>query len=47
MKQYHVAILGATGAVGMQMLEVLLERNFRSQVCIYWQASAVQERSSQ
>lgn len=28
MKQYHVAILGATGAVGMQMLEVLLERNF-------------------
>lgn len=28
MKQYHVAILGATGAVGMQMLEVLLEREF-------------------
>lgn len=28
MKQYHVAILGATGAVGMQMLEVLLERDF-------------------
>ncbi len=28
MKQYHVAILGATGAVGMQMLEVLLEQQF-------------------
>lgn len=28
MKKYHVAILGATGAVGMQMLEVLLERDF-------------------
>lgn len=28
MKQYNVAILGATGAVGMQMLEVLLEQNF-------------------
>lgn len=28
MKQYNVAILGATGAVGIQMLEVLLEQNF-------------------
>lgn len=28
MKKYHVAILGATGAVGRQMLEVLLEREF-------------------
>lgn len=28
MRTYHVAILGATGAVGMQMLEVLLERDF-------------------
>ena len=28
MKQYHVAILGATGAVGKAMLEVLLERKF-------------------
>lgn len=28
MKQYHVAILGATGAVGMQMLESLFEQDF-------------------
>lgn len=28
MKTYNVAILGATGAVGRQMLEVLLEREF-------------------
>lgn len=28
MKTYNVAILGATGAVGRQMLEVLLERDF-------------------
>ncbi len=28
MKKYHVAILGATGAVGMQMLESLLEQDF-------------------
>lgn len=28
MKTYNVAILGATGAVGKQMLEVLVERNF-------------------
>lgn len=28
MKKYNVAILGATGAVGKQMLEVLLERDF-------------------
>ena len=27
-KQYNVAIVGATGAVGQQMLEVLAERNF-------------------
>lgn len=28
MKTYNVAILGATGAVGKQMLEVLMEQNF-------------------
>lgn len=28
MKTYHVAILGATGAVGREMLRCLLERNF-------------------
>lgn len=28
MKKYHVAILGATGAVGMQMLESLFEQDF-------------------
>lgn len=28
MKKFHVAILGATGAVGMQMLESLLEQDF-------------------
>ena len=28
MKLYTVAILGATGAVGQQMLEILEERNF-------------------
>ena len=28
MKQYKVAILGATGAVGQEMMKILLERNF-------------------
>ena len=28
MKQYNVAILGATGAVGREMMKVLEERNF-------------------
>ncbi len=28
MKQYHVAILGATGAVGREMMKILEERNF-------------------
>ena len=28
MKSIHIAILGATGAVGQTMLEVLLERKF-------------------
>ena len=28
MKKYHVAVLGATGAVGMQMLESLFEQDF-------------------
>ena len=28
MKKYNVAILGATGAVGMEMLKVLQERDF-------------------
>ena len=28
MKQYNVAILGATGAVGREMLKILEERNF-------------------
>ena len=28
MKKYHVAILGATGAVGREMLKVLEERQF-------------------
>ncbi|MBO5006711.1 MAG: aspartate-semialdehyde dehydrogenase, partial [Clostridia bacterium] len=28
MKTYNVAILGATGAVGREMLKVLEERNF-------------------
>ena len=28
MKTYNVAILGATGAVGQQMIRVLEERNF-------------------
>ena len=28
MKQYNVAVLGATGAVGQQMIRVLEERNF-------------------
>ena len=28
MKQYTVAILGATGAVGQEMMKVLQERNF-------------------
>jgi len=28
MKQYNVAVVGATGAVGQKMLEVLAERNF-------------------
>lgn len=28
MKKYNVAILGATGAVGQEMIKVLLERNF-------------------
>ncbi|MDF2616070.1 MAG: asd [Sedimentibacter sp.] len=28
MKKYNVAILGATGAVGQEMLKVLGERNF-------------------
>ena len=26
MKQYHIAVLGATGAVGREMLKILLER---------------------
>ena len=30
MKTYNVAILGATGAVGREMLKVLEERNFRN-----------------
>ena len=28
MKQYKVAILGATGAVGQEMMKILAERNF-------------------
>ena len=28
MKEYNVAVLGATGAVGQQMMKVLEERNF-------------------
>ena len=28
MKQYTVAILGATGAVGQEMMKILEERNF-------------------
>ena len=28
MKQYTVAILGATGAVGQEMIKILQERNF-------------------
>ena len=28
MKQYKVAILGATGAVGREMMKILAERNF-------------------
>ena len=28
MKQYKVAVLGATGAVGREMIKVLEERNF-------------------
>lgn len=28
MKQYRVAILGATGAVGQEMMKVLEEQNF-------------------
>ena len=28
MKQYNVAILGATGAVGQEMMKVLEERDF-------------------
>ena len=28
MKQYHIAVLGATGAVGREMLKILLERRF-------------------
>ena len=28
MKQYRVAILGASGAVGQEMMEILAERKF-------------------
>ena len=28
MKQYNVAILGATGAVGQEMMKILAERDF-------------------
>ena len=28
MKKYNVAILGATGAVGMEMMKILEERDF-------------------
>ena len=28
MKQYNVGILGATGAVGREMMKILAERNF-------------------
>ena len=28
MKQYTVAVLGATGAVGQEMIKILQERNF-------------------
>ena len=28
MKKYNVGIMGATGAVGQQMIQVLAERNF-------------------
>ena len=28
MKKYNVAILGATGAVGQEMLKLLIQRNF-------------------
>ena len=28
MKQYNIGILGATGAVGQEMLRILKERNF-------------------
>ena len=28
MRTYNVAILGATGAVGQEMIKILMERNF-------------------
>ena len=28
MKQYNVGVLGATGAVGQEMLKILQQRNF-------------------
>ena len=28
MKQYKIGILGATGAVGQEMMKILVERNF-------------------
>ena len=30
MKTYTVAVLGATGAVGQEMIKILAERNFRN-----------------
>lgn len=36
MKQYTVAVLGATGAVGQEMIKVLQERNFPVGKLIPW-----------
>ena len=44
MKQFKVGILGATGAVGRQMLECLIERNFPCEIkCLARARSAGKE----
>ena len=40
---WNIALLGATGAVGNALLELLAERQFRWVSCICWRASAAPE----
>ena len=43
-KLYTVAVLGATGAVGQEMIKILAERNFPVGSWFLWPAHAAQAK---